>query len=137
MEQQISWHFFETVRNRLNKKGYTEVRPPDPYEFAMLKQTFGGTLPKVITIIDTTMTTDSPTSIYNRHHYWFKTLLGRTGAGVLLFIYFQPTAQVLDEVIQLGKGILGYGQVVAGVYDPSSNKYWMSDHMGWPAEIFN
>ena len=135
-EQQISWQFFENVQNRLSKKGYIEVRPPDPNEIALMKQTFGGTIPKVIAIRDVTRTTDTPLTIYNRHQEWFKKLLGNTGAGIILFAYIQPSNQVINEALELGKGMLGYGQVVAGVYDLASNQYWMSDHMGWPDEIF-
>jgi hypothetical protein len=136
MEQQIQLQLLENIHNRLNNKGYIEIRPPGSYEIALMKQTFGGTLPKVITIVDATMTTDSPATIYKRHADWFSKLLGNTGAGVMLFIYHQPTAKDVDDIMQLGKGILGYGQVVAGVYDLYSNKYWLSDHMGWPEEIF-
>lgn len=137
MEQQVSWKFLEDERKRLSNKGYIEVRPPESFEFAMLKQTFGGTLPKVIAVIDATYEADSPITIFNRHQNWFKQLLKNSGAGAMIFVYDQPTATLVEEILQLGKGVLGYGQVVAGVYDVSSNKYWMSDHMGWPSEIFS
>ncbi|VVC76266.1 hypothetical protein AQUSIP_15750 [Aquicella siphonis] len=136
MENQVSWQLLSNLRNRLGAKGYIEVRPPSTYEIAMMKQTFGGTIPKVIAVFDATMTTDSPADIFNRHKSWFEKLLGNTGAGVLLYMYHQPSASQVDEILQLGRGMLGYGQVVAGVYDVYSNKYWMSDHMGWPDEIF-
>ncbi len=136
MENQISSQALNGIRNRLTNKDYIEVRPPLHYEIAMMKQTFGGTIPKVVAIFDATMTTDSPTTIYQRHHDWFSKLLGNTGAGVILFLYFQPSASQVDEISKLGSGMLGYGQVVAGVFDIANNKYWMSDHMGWPDEIF-
>jgi len=41
-----------------------------------------------------------------------------------------------DGRFAASSGMLGYGQVVAGVYDILNNKYWISDHMGWPDEIF-
>lgn len=136
MDNQTSVQAINGIRNRLINKDYIEVRPPFNYEIAMMKQTFGGTIPKVIAIFNATMTTDSPTEVYNQHHEWFKKLLGNTGAGIILFMYHRPTANQVEEILKLGSGMLGYGQVVAGVYDGLNNKYWMSEHMGWPDEIF-
>jgi hypothetical protein len=134
--QQISLQFFENVQVRLTKKGYIEVRPPGNHEIAMMKQTFGGTIPKIIAILNATKTTNNPQTLYQRHEEWFKKILGNTGAGILLFVYIKPSNSIINEALELGKGMLGYGQVVAGVYDLASNQYWMSDHMGWPDEIF-
>ncbi|WP_170131809.1 hypothetical protein [Aquicella lusitana] len=41
-----------------------------------------------------------------------------------------------DGRFAASSGMLGCDQVVAGVYDILNNKYWISDHMGWPDEIF-
>ncbi|MCI5208753.1 MAG: hypothetical protein D3910_08155, partial [Candidatus Electrothrix sp. ATG2] len=61
---------------------------------------------------------------------------GNNGAGILLFTYYEAPAWAVDTTLELGKGFLGYGQVIGGVFDLSSNKYWMSDHMGWGNELF-
>ncbi|KTC84221.1 hypothetical protein [Legionella brunensis] len=136
MAAQNSWLFYDSLRMRLANKAYTEVRPIAPIDLAFLKQTMGGLVPKVIAVTNSMDSTDSPTTTFRYTTTWFKNLLGNGGAGVLLYVYWQPTAAVVDEVLQLGNGMLGYGQVVAGVYDLFSNRYWMSDHMNWPHEIF-
>ncbi|QBR84752.1 hypothetical protein E3983_10540 [Legionella israelensis] len=137
MAAQECWELYDRMRIRLANKGYTEVRPAPPMELGFLKQTMGGLIPKVIAFINATHSTDMPTETFKRSMPWFKNLLGNNGAAVLIYIYWQPSAALVNEVMQLGKGSLGYGQVVAGVYDLSSNQYWMSDHMGWPNEIFH
>lgn len=137
MEQTTSWSFFDQTRQHLSQKGYIEVRPPESFEFAMLKQTFGGTIPKAIAVYDARFSTDSPTTIFGRHKKWFSQLLGNTGSGALIFVYHQPSASIVDEALQLGKGLLGAGPVVAGVYDIASGKHWMSDFMGLADEVFS
>jgi len=128
--------FCEDLRSRLSNKGYAEMNPPAPLNVAMLKQTFGGNIPKVVAVIDASYISDPPTKTFSRVQGWIKQLLGRGGAGVVLFVYNQPLASAVNEISQLGKGLLGYGQVVAGTYDLLNNQYWLSDHMGWPEEIF-
>lgn len=122
--------------NRLSGSKYLEVRPASPLSVALLRQTFGGTIPKVIGLINSSQTTDDPATLFQRAEPWFKQVLGRTGAGVLLFVYRQAPASEVDQIVNLGRGRLGYGQVVAGAYDLMSNRYWLPDHMGWDHELF-
>lgn len=136
MTTQNLWQFYDGLRLRLTSKSYTEVRPVPPLDLGFLKQTMGGLIPKVIAVTNSIDSTDEPATTFQNAAPWFKKLLGNGGAGALLYVYWQPTAVSVDQIMKLGNGMLGYGQVVAGVYDLFSNRYWMSDHMNWPHEIF-
>ncbi|MCE0722560.1 MULTISPECIES: hypothetical protein [Legionella] len=137
MTMQNLGQFYNGLSDRLANKNYTEVRPVPPLDLAFLKQSMGGLIPKVIGVTNSINSTDSPATTFQYATPWFKKLLGNGGAGALVYIYWQPTATTVDEVMKLGSGMLGYGQVIAGVYDLFSNHYWMSDHMNWPQEIFH
>ena len=123
-----AYQFLENMRIHLGNKGYAELVPPQPLELAMIKQTFGGTLPKVVGVV--IANTDGPQLTFQRVQGWFRGLLGHSGSGVLLFVYQMPSAQDVNIISQFS------GQVVAGTYALSSNQYWMSNYMGWDTELF-
>ena len=123
-----AYQFLDSMRVRLGNKGYAELVPPQPLELAFIKQTFGGTLPKVVAVV--IANTDGPRPTFQRVQGWFNGLLRHSGAGVLLFVYQMPTAQDVNIISQIS------GQVVAGAYALSSNQYWLSNYMGWDQELF-
>ena len=121
--------FYQWLRPRLAGKGYTELAPIEPLQLGFFKH--GAlSLPYVVAVKDATYTTDSPTKIFQRVEGWFQTLIGRTGAGLLLFVCHQPLATTVEEIEKIG------GQVVAGAYDLFTGRDRVPEHLGWRQEIF-
>jgi hypothetical protein len=136
MSNQTVVNFCSSAANNLSQKGYVELKPPQPIDVAMMKQTFGGTIPKIVAIVDATHNTDSPQTTLARVKDWFKKLMGNGGAGLLLFVYNQPSATLVNQILKLDSGALGHGQIVGAVYDVASGERFFSEHLGWESEVF-
>ena len=105
----------------------------------MFKQASGLGVPKAVAVI---ANTDAPNVSFARTAAWFAGIMGRSGAGLLLLAQVGPPQHYINEALGQGHGALGYGQVVCGVYDLSSNTYYLppgafgTSHMGWDSEVF-
>lgn len=119
---------YERLANQLASKGYNEIHPVEPLQAAYFKLGALG-LPYVVAVKDARYSTDSPTRTLQRVEGWFEKFIGRTGAGLLIFIYDQPTAMTIEEIRDIS------GQVVCGAIDAFTGKEWVPDYLGWRAEI--
>ncbi len=105
--------------------------PVSPLDVAFFRQ--GAlNLPYVIAALDTGHVTNTATEIFQRVEPWFHQLIGRTGAGVLLFIHrTTPSITTVEEIQKLGNS-----QMIAGVHDLHSGKHWLSNILNWEQEIY-
>jgi hypothetical protein len=124
--------FCASLRARLRKKGYSiELRPPPPLDLAMMKH--GAlNLPWLVAVTDASHSTDLPTTTFQRVEDWVRQTVGTTGGAILLFVYVQPTAAVVDDIQQLGTS-----QFVAGAHDLFTGRHWVPTTMGWPQELYD
>lgn len=129
----------QTLASNLQGKGYTQIAGPSVNSFAMFKQATGFGVPKLVAIV---ANTDMPNTNFTRADPWFKKIMGRSGAGLLLLVLSNPQQNYVSDALKQGHGVLGYGQVVCGVYDLSQNTYYLPKgavdtyHMGWDQELF-
>ena len=127
------------LTSNLQQKGYSQIAAPDPVAFAMFKPASGLGVPKLVGVV---ANTDEPGVTFARAESWFKKTMGRSGAGLLLLVQINPPQSYVLDALQQGRGALGYGQVVCGVYDLSGNAYYLPKgdydtyHMGWDQELF-
>jgi len=127
------------LSENLQGKGYSQIAAGDPVGFAMFKQASGLGVPKLVGVAGNT---DRPGSTFARAEAWFKKTMGRSGAGLLLIVLGNASPGFIAEALQQGKGALGYGQVVCGLYDTSRDTYYLPQgfggtyHMGWDQELF-
>lgn len=129
MSHQSCMEYCDSLRDDLENQGYREVTPPE-FELVMFKQTMRGLVPRVVAATCTLYSTDPPKVTFELFEEWSKSLLGNNGMGTLIFVYDRPPIEEVEKVLILGRGVLGYGQVVPWVYDLSSHKYW-----GWQPMI--
>jgi hypothetical protein len=123
--------FYTWLQRRVAQKGYAALGPVSPLDVAFSKQ--GAlNLPYVIAAVDTGHVANTPTEIFQRVEPWFRQLSGRTGAGVLLFVY--QTAPSITTVEEIQK--LGNSQLTAGAHDLHSGKHWLSNILNWEQEIY-
>src|SRR5687768_17472999 len=136
MNRQDISEFYNWLRGRLAQKNYTELRPVQPLNLAFSKQ--GAlSLPYVIAVVDTSHVTNTPTEIFQRVEGWMLKTVGRTGAGVLLFVYQSPPpVTTVEEIQKIGAGGAGNGQVIAGAHDLHTGRHWLSNHLNWEQEIY-
>ena len=129
----------QVLADRLQQKGYSQIASPDPVAFAMFKPASGFGVPKLVGLVSNT---DEPGVTFARAEPWFKKTMGRSGAGLLLLAQLGPPQNYVLKTLQEGRGALGYGQLVCGVYDLSGNAYYLPKgdfdtyHMGWDQELF-
>lgn len=136
MSNQTITEFHNSLKARLEKKDYGELPPAEPLEIAFLKRDILGS-PYVFAVVDTGTIANTPTEIFLRVEKWFQTLIGRSGAGVLLFVYHSPPAiTTIEEIQKIGSGGAGNGQVIAGAHDLKTGRHWLSNHMGWEQTIY-
>jgi hypothetical protein len=123
--------FYQWLQTRLSQKGYAPLPPASPLDVAFFKH--GAlNLPYVIAAVDTGHVSNTATEIFQRLEPWFRQLIGRTGAGVLLVIH--PTTPPITTVEEIQK--LGNSQLIAGVHDLHSGKHWLSNILNWEQEIY-
>jgi len=128
-----------TIAANLQRKGYSQIGAPDPVAFAMFKQAVGLGVPKLVGVISNT---DRPATSYARAEPWLRKTMGRSGAGLLLLLVGGSPQSMVNEALAQGSGAMGYGQVVCGLYDTLSNRYYLPQgfggtyHMGWDQELF-
>ena len=125
MSHQTGQQYCDSERNRLEKKGFSDVTPRW-FDLAMFNQSWKPLVPGVVGIVLALYSTDSPQVIFDAFTGWAKSLLGKNGMGTLVYVYDKPGIDQVDQVLKLGRGMMGYGQVVPYVYDLSSHQYW-----GW------
>jgi hypothetical protein len=124
---------------RLQAKGYSQIAGASPIALAMFKPASGLSVPKLLGVVGNT---DTPSVSFSRVEPWFLKSMGRAGAGLLLLTVGNPSRGYVDEALGLGSGMLGYGQVVCGVYDLASGSCHLpkgafdTHHMGWDQELF-
>ena len=128
----------QILAGRLQGKGYSQITGPSPNSLAMFKQATGIGVPKLVAVLGNT---DAPSVSFARAESWFKKTMGRSGAGLLLIAISGPPQSYIVEALGQGRSVLGYGQVVCGVYDLSGNTYYLPKgaydyHMGWDQELF-
>lgn len=129
----------QVLASNLQQRGYSRIAGPSPVAFAMLKPAAGLGVPRLVGVV---ANTDEPSVSYARAESWFKKTLGRSGAGLLLLAQLNPPQSYILTTLQQGRGALGYGQLVCGVYDLSGNAYYLPKgafdtyHMGWDQELF-
>jgi hypothetical protein len=58
--------------------------------------------------------------------------LGRTGGGLLVFVYYDPPVRLINEIAKLGNGF-----VVAGYYDLLSGTDSIPGHLNWRNEVLD
>lgn len=129
----------EVLASNLQQKGYSRLVAPPPVAFAVFKAAGGFEVPKLVAVV---ANTDEPSVTFTRTEPWFKKTVGRSGAGLLLLAQLSPPQSYVLGTLQQGRGTLGYGQLVCGVYDLSGNRYFLPKgdydtyHMGWDQELF-
>jgi hypothetical protein len=125
------------VTGNLQRKGYSRINGPVPAALAMFRQASGLGVPKLVCVANTT----SPEQAFANYEAWFRQVMGRSGAGLLLIVLNGPGDTAVAQALSQGRGVLGYGQVVCGVYDQSRDAYYLPKgdfdtyHMGWDQEI--
>jgi hypothetical protein len=124
--------FCQSLQSRLTRKAYSLLPPVAPLDIAFFKH--GAlNLPYVIAAVDTGHVTNTPTQIFQRVEPWFGQLTGRTGAGVILFVYrATPSITTVEEIQKLGNS-----QLIAGAHDLQSGKHWLSNLLNWEQEIYS
>jgi hypothetical protein len=129
---------FSRVTGNLQRKGYVQIAGPSPNALAMFKQASGLGVPKLVCVVSNT----SPASAtFAQYESWFKQIMGRSGAGLLLLVQGNLSDGAIAQALSLGSGALGYGQVVCGMYDPSRDAYYLPQgafgtyHLAWDQEI--
>lgn len=128
MSHQSGWDFLESSLTGLVDQGYKEVAPPDCVDLVLFKQTMGGLVPSIVAVINIATATEplAPSKVtYKCFKKWAKDLLGNNGVGRLVFVYEAPPIEVVEEILKLGRGILGYGQITPCVCDLSGHKFWL------------
>jgi len=126
------------VSGNLQRKGYSQIAGPSANAVAMFKQASGLGVPKLVCIVSNTA---PAAATYARYEAWFQQIMGRSGAGLLLLVQGNLGDAVIAQALELGRGALGYGQVVCGMADPLRDAYYLprgdfgTYHMGWDQEI--
>lgn len=117
-------------RSRLQRKGYTELMPPQPLELAMTKSgPLAGT--KIVAFVDLDAGTDGMQGVLTRLESWFDTALPRHGYAALVFMKRNPSA--VDAETAMSVGVAPF---TTGMYDASVDRHWMRNDFGFAQEIF-
>jgi hypothetical protein len=124
-------HFLAQVSERLVSKHYTSTGAVPPLQAGFFK-TGELNLPYAIGIKNAMTTTDSPAEVFRRTANWFDSLIGRTGGGLLVFVYYDAPVQVINEIAKVGNGF-----VVAGHYDLLTATDSIPTHLNWRNEILD
>ena len=128
---------FSRVTGNLQRKGYSQVAAP-PSAVGMFKPASGLGVPKLVCMVSNT---DPASATFASYQGWFRQLIGRSGAGLLLVVQGGLRDADIAQALALGHGALGYGQVVCGVCDPARDAFFLPKgdfgtyHMGWDQEI--
>jgi len=123
--------FLVQVSERLTSKLYTSTGAVPPLQAGFFKA--GDlNLPCAIGIKNAMTTTDSPAEIFRRTAKWFESLIGRTGGGLLVFVYYDTPVQAINEIAKVGNGF-----VVAGHYDLLTATDSIPKHLNWRSEVLN
>ncbi len=112
----------------LEAKNYHQTKPADPLDFALVKR--GAFQTWVVAVRNGNAGAEEPKRIFERTEDWFGSLIGNNGGGLLLFVYPETPAWVLEQ-IKAGGG----GMVKGGVFSLNSNFRWITSHLGWDQEI--
>jgi hypothetical protein len=121
--------FLAQVSDRLTSKQYTSTGAMPPLQAGFFKRN-ALDLPYVIGIKNAMTTTDSPREAFQRTANWFHSLIGETGGGLLVFVYYDPPMRIVDEIAQVGNGV-----VVSGHYDLLTQTDSIPTHLNWRHEI--
>lgn len=124
-------HFLAQVSERLTSKDYTSHGAVPPLQAGFFKAN-DANLPCAIGIKNAMTTTDSPAEIFQRTAKWFESLIGPTGCGLLVFVYYDPPRQVVNDIAKVGNGF-----VVAGHYDLLTETDSIPAHLNWRREILD
>jgi hypothetical protein len=135
----LAERLLQVLASNLQPKGYSRIAGPPPVSFAMFKPAAGLGVPKLVAVV---ANTDDPGVTFARTEPWFKKTMGRSGAGLLLLAQLNPPQSYVLKTLHQGTGVLGYGQLVCGVFDLSGNAYHLPKgafdtyHMAWNQELF-
>lgn len=124
-------HFLAQVSERLVSKRYISTGAMPPLQAGFFK-TDQLDLPCAIGIKNAMTTTDSPVEIFQRTAKWFESLIGSTGSGLLVFVYYDAPVQVINEIARVGNGL-----VVAGHYDLLNATDSIPTHLNWRGEVLD
>ena len=116
---------------RLESKGYKLIQPTESLDFALIKS---GALMQtyVVAVRDAFSGSDEPVVTFDRTKNWFHSIFGNNGSGLLIFVYRDAPAWVVEQIKSGGSG-----QVKGGVIDLYSGFRWITPHLGWDNEIGN
>jgi len=121
--------FYQSLRTRLEQKGYVETGAVHPIDLAFLKASAFGN--RVIGVIDTSQRTGSVADMFEKTQKWFQQMHGTAGAGCLLFVYHgEPSSDTVAEIQKIG------GYMTAGAHDLHSGKHWLANHLNWEQDIY-
>jgi hypothetical protein len=121
--------FLAQVSGRLTSKQYTSMGAVPPLQAGFFKM--GALdLPYAIGIKNAMTTTDSPAEVFHRTANWFRSLIGQTGGGLLVFVYYDPPARIVNEIANVGDGF-----VVSGHYDLLTGTDTIQTHLNWRNEV--
>jgi hypothetical protein len=128
--------FYDRLKAHLAERKYLGVERTLPIQWAFLKPAGALADPRVVAVIDARSITEPPSRTFERVKEWFhKTVGGRRGEGLLLFVYSWPPATIVDE-IRGSHFYAGSIPVTAGAYDLSSDKHWLSYSGPWETDVF-
>jgi hypothetical protein len=123
--------FLAQVSERLISKNYSSTGPVPPLQAGFFKT---GELdpPCAIGIKNAMTTTDSPAEIFQRTAKWFESLIGQSGGGLLVLVYYDTPVNVISEIAKVGNGF-----VVAGHYDLLTATHSIPTHLNWRGELLD
>lgn len=110
------------VRDRLHRRGYSDLAAVSPLAAAFIKPSPFGT--SVIAITDGGHTTDTAMERFERVRAWFGGLVGN-GRGLLLFVYANPPFATIQD-LQKARFYTDSAAIDAGFYDLITDTHWLS-----------
>ena len=133
--------FHEWLRTRLSGKGYQELRVTPqmrPLRLAFLRPAGAIADARVIGVVDTAVTSNTPAEISEHLKSWFQTTQGshRGGPGLLLLVCYNPSALFVDAV-KKGSFYAGNVSVEVAAYDAISGTHWLSRTSECTSDVFD
>jgi hypothetical protein len=122
-------HFLAHVSERLTSKQYASTGAVPPLQAGFFRRD-GENLPYAIGIKNALTTTDSPREVFQRTANWFQSLIGPTGVGLLVFVYYDPPERIVDEIAQVRNHA-----IVSGHYDLLSGTDSIPTHLNWRQQV--